>query len=482
DHDLDLNEPEADAPSRNISVNQIDIATGQADPLYSPFGIPFTPNSVIEGTGTDLANPAQHSNKITSYLDGSVIYGSSQTTADALRTFSEGKLKMQTVNGEHLLPFITEADVPVSNPLNLPESQLFASGDQRVNEQVSLIAIHTVMAREHNRLATEIKARLGEGEPELVQAFTESGLSEDEFIYQSARKVVGAQIQIITYDEFLPLLVGDHGLTAYQGYDDTINASVSEEFANAAYRFGHTTLSSSLLRVDNDYQVLDSISLVDAFFNTQDILDNGIDELLLGLAYQESQAFDPFLVDEVRNFLFPAASGGSDLASVNIERGRDVGLGSLNEVRIGLGLSPYSSFAEISTNPIIVDRLSTIYDSVDDIDLWLGGLAENPYNPYGILGETFAIIIKEQFTRLRDGDRFFYLNDLEALRLLDPDIESTTLSQIIVNNSTVTAIQSDAFRSTSVPESSSVISLLSLGFLGLIFSFSRSKHKKIRSK
>ena len=85
-----------------------------------------------------------------------------------------------------------------ASPLMLPKDKLFASGDVRVNEQTGLMAIHTVMVREHNRIAEDIKERLDSGEPELVTAFMNSGMSEEGFIYQSARKLVGAQVQIIT--------------------------------------------------------------------------------------------------------------------------------------------------------------------------------------------------------------------------------------------------------------------------------------------
>ncbi|MFM7279555.1 MAG: peroxidase family protein, partial [Microcystis aeruginosa] len=247
-----------------------------------------------------------------------------------------------------------------------------------------------------------------------------------------------------------------------------VNAGISNEFANAAFRFGHTTLSPSLLRTDENHQILDSILLADAFFNTQDVIDQGVDSLLIGLASQKSQAFDPFIVDSVRNFLFPAASGGSDLAAVNIARGREVGIGTLNQVRSALGLIPYRSFAEMNSNPAIIARLSAIYASVEDIDLWVGGLAEMPFSANALLGETFRYIIADQFTRLRDGDRFFYLHDLNDLQLLDPNIAETTLSQLIIRNSTINTMQANAFYYTSVPEPSSIVALLGLGLLGVV--------------
>ncbi len=466
DHDLDLNESASGTFSSNIPMNPIDIATGEPDPLYSALGIPFTRNEVVPGTGIP-GIPAQHANKLTAYLDGSMVYGSSQSVADTLRTFSGGKLKTQVINGEELLPYKTEANVPTANPLMLPDAILFSAGDTRVNEQIGLTAIHTLMVREHNRIATNLQKRLDQGETDLSNAFLASGLTtEDEFLYQASRKVIGAQIQVITYNEFLPLLLGD-GLTPYTGYNSTVNAQISEEFANAAFRFGHTTLSLALIQADNHHRILNQISLADAFFNPQEISENGIDSLLMGLASQKSQEFDPFLVDSVRNFLFSAASGGNDLASVNIARGREVGLGSLNRVRLSLGLIPYTHFAEINADPLIINRLSAIYASVDDIDLWVGGLAEISFQTDALLGETFRVILLDQFMRLRDGDRFFYRNDLPDLTLLEPQIQATTLSQLIARNSNAQGIQNNAFIYTGIPESSFLFSILMLGGLGL---------------
>jgi peroxidase len=220
-------------------------------------------------------------------------------------------------------------------------------------------------------------------------------------------------------------------------------------------------------------------SLNEAFFNIPEIINYGADSLLMGLASQKSQAFDPFLVDQVRNFLFGAASGGNDLASVNIARGRDVGLGSLNQVRTDLGLTPYDSFTAINSDPTISNRLGRIYLSVDDVDLWLGGLAEKPYQNGAILGETFKTIVVDQFTRLRDGDRFFYLNDLDTLTLLEPNLEDTNLAELIARNSTITGMQSDAFSYTQrdIPESSTVFPLMGLGILFLIRNIAQGKRE-----
>ena len=147
-----------------------------------------------------------------------------------------------------------------------------------------------------------------------------------------------------------------------------------------------------------------------------------MEPIFRGLASQACQKIDVHLVEDVRSFLFghPAA-GGFDLAALNIQRGRDHGLPSYNAVRKAIGLKKLSSFSQVSSDVSVQERLARAYSSVDDIDLWVGGLAEDAIaNSH--LGMTFSTIIAEQFSALRDGDRYWYQRTLSArekrLRLL----------------------------------------------------------------
>ena len=278
-------------------------------------------------------------------------------------------------------------------------------------------------------------------------------------------------MQIITYEEFLPLVLGTD-LDPYSGYDDTVNAGIANEFSTAAYRFGHTMLSPEIQRFSNDGTDMGSISLLDNFFNPSLVTDEGIDSLLLGLASQTAQEVDTKLIDDVRNFLFgPPGAGGFDLASLNIQRGRDHGLAGINDVRESLGLTRYDSFLDLTGGDTeLAAAFASVYDTVDDVDLWIGGLAEAQVNG-GLLGETFNTIVADQFLRLRDGDRFFYQNDLEHLQLLDADIANTRLSDIIRRNSSITSIQDNAFIAKlpgdqKVPEPGMVLGLIAVAVLG----------------
>ena len=347
DHDFALNEASNEELPEKKDFTPIVVPDG--DPSF-PDGteLPFIRVPAAEGTGTGKI-PRQINNQITAFIDGSLVYGSDEERAEFLRDLDSGKGLLKTTvgdNGEILLPL---------NPVGTPDEQpnatgggvlgdfQFVAGDIRVNEQSGLTAAHNLLVREHNRVALDLYERLEAGETLLsdkFNKFTYEFLSEnsdssteeikDEFLYESARKVIGAKIQIISYQEFLPLLIGETLLENYKGFDAGVSPQISVEFANAAFRLGHTLLNDQLRRVDDNG--ITETSLVENFFNPEDIQENGIDPLLTGLIFQGAQEVDNQIVDGVREFLFPAGTGGLDLATVNIARGREVGIPSYTEV------------------------------------------------------------------------------------------------------------------------------------------------------
>jgi Animal haem peroxidase len=217
-----------------------------------------------------------------------------------------------------------------------------------------------------------------------------------------------------------------------------VDASIRNEFSTAAYRFGHSALSPVLLRLDKQGNVIPqgNLSLRNAFFAPNRIIDEGgIAPILRGLASQVCQRIDPYVVDDVRNFLFgQPGEGGFDLASLNIQRGRDHGLPGYNDTREAFGLPRAESFRDISSDPEIQTRLASVYPTPDDVDLWTGGLAEDPV-PGAQVGELFFLIIKTQFEALRDGDRYWYQNALS--KSIRREVEKTRLSDIIRRNTAI---------------------------------------------
>ena len=417
DHDIDLTEGGEAEESFAIEV-----PTG--DEFFDPF---FTgevemdlTRSVFDET-TGETDAREQINEISAFLDGSVIYGSDVETADALRTFEGGLLA--TSEGD-LLPFAQDDTEDTSD-------DMFLAGDIRANENIALTSMHTIWVREHNYQAELLAAE----DPTLT----------DEQLYQGARTIVTAQLQAITFNEYLPALLGEEALAEYTGYDSSIDPGIANVFSTAAYRFGHTMLSSELLRLDSDLTEAEegNIALQNAFFSPDEIVDNGIESVLLGASVQEANEIDNQVIDDVRNFLFgPPGAGGFDLVSLNIQRGRDHGLADYNQVRSDYGLEPVTSFDEISSDSEVAAKLELLYGSVDNIDVWVGGLAEDHVEGSS-MGELFSTIIVDQFERIRDGDRLWYQNVFSGSELAA--IENTTLADVIERNSSIDGLQDNVF-------------------------------------
>ena len=149
---------------------------------------------------------------------------------------------------------------------------------------------------------------------------------------------------------------------------------------------------------------------------------------------QKAQNVDTFFVDAVRNFLFGTNTQGLDLMSYGIQRGRDHGLADYNSVRKALNLEPRTSFDQITSDEIQQKKLESLYVDINNVDLWIGGLAE-PHLPGGCVGETFAAIIVKQFQLLRDGDRFWFENPyLEPTKDRMAKYRDTKLADILRRN------------------------------------------------
>ena len=130
------------------------------------------------------------------------------------------------------------------------------------------------------------------------------------------------------------------------------------------------------------------------------------------MAEQTQQERDSKVVDDVRNFLFgPPGAGGADLPAINIARGRDRGLNSYNNIRQSYGLPIFFEFEQINPDPDVYQVLEDLYDGdINKVDPWAAMIAERSMSG-SIFGPTIQRVLSQQFTDLRDGDRFFYLNE-----------------------------------------------------------------------
>jgi hypothetical protein len=353
-----------------------------------------------------------------------VVYGSDKKRQKEMRMLdgtghlktSDGNLMMFNVNG---LPNQPPPD------RGLDPGLFFLGGDERSNENVALSTMQNLLVREHNFWADFIKT----GDPTL----------DDEGIYQRTRAIVGAEIQSITYRDFIPILLGPNALTPYAGYNSSVDPRVSLAFSTAGFRVGHTFLPPVLNRLNSRNRSLGDLSLNLALFQPQQITHFGLEPFLRGLARQIPQEVDVGVVDGVRNFVTGVGTG-FDLPALNIQRGRDHGLPSYNQVRIDYGLVPKATFAEVTSNLDFQSRLASAYSSPDDMDLWVGCLAEDHVNG-GLVGETMFTIFKDQFERTRDGDRFWYESYLDAATLAL--VRQQTLGAMIKRNTTIASEMQD---------------------------------------
>jgi len=429
DHDIDLT-PEGHTEYEPILLPD--------DETLFTSEIPFFRSEPMTDTGMD--NPRQQQNIITSWIDASNVYGSDQSRADWLRTFSQGKLKTSDGN---LLPYNTiDGQLNSAIDPNAPSmagdgsgaNKVFVAGDVRANEQPGLTSLHTLFIREHNRICTQL---VGQG-------------LNDEQIYQLARKQVGGIIQAITYEEFLPALGVQ--VSSYGGYFPDVQPDITNIFATAAYRLGHTMVTDEIPLLDNNCNEVNggNLALLDGFFRPYVIPENGIAAFLQGLASQTQQQVDTRIVDNLRNFLFPSNGGlafGLDLASLNLQRGRDHGLPNYFAARAYYTGTVVTTFSEITSDTDLQAALEEAYGNVYDIDLWVGLLAED-HLPGASIGLTLNAVLGKQFANLRDGDYYYYEHDPVISDLLRNQINNTSLSDVIIRNSTVNNLQDNAFFAT----------------------------------
>lgn len=389
-------------------------------------------------------------NALSSFIDAANVYGANCKRATALRRLDgSGKLRSQSGPQGEMLPFGTDGLINAHgpNPAGLPADRFLLAGDVRCNEHVVLASMHTLFMREHNRLCDEIRERFPREYVVRNKDGNEVKAKSDEKIYQAARKVVGALMQVVTYNEFLPAILGEGAIPEYDGYDDQLDPGIANEFSTAFYRLGHSMLSDSItLGVSGG-----SLTLREMFFSPEKVLGDGIEEYLGALHTSAMQNIDTHVVDSVRNFLFnPPGFGPNldrflDLVSLNIQRGRDHGLPNYNACRTAYGLATRSSFGVISSDQAVVEGLEAAYGSVGEIDPWVGALAEDTVDGAAV-GELTRAALVEQFVRLRDGDRFWWRNDpAHILREMRDEIEETTLGDILNRNTSGISFPGDVF-------------------------------------
>ena len=350
-------------------------------------------------------------------------------------------MKVQKSTHGELLPEDT-SELMFPNHLCIQTGGCFLAGDVRSSEQMALAAMHTLFVREHNRIAKK-----------LVQI---NPRWSGDTVYEETRKIVGGIIQKITHEEYLPQLLGVNALPKYTGYKPWINPGIINSFATTAYRFGHSTIRPSFDIIDEHFKKVGApIPLSQMFFNNTYIKRHGIDHLLLGLCAFRSENVDRQFARGVVDNLFERKEiPGLNLVALNIQRGRDHGLPGYNVFRQFCQLKDARTFDDTRNEISAKNRkiLAKLYNNDPSItDLYVAGVAETPLEK-SQLGPTFSCLIKEQFIRLRDGDRFFYLKQGVFKPSQLQEIKKASLSRLLCDNLTKgkkLSIQKNVFRAIS---------------------------------
>lgn len=456
--------------------HEIDL-TPEIEDEKIPIPVPDAPGTFIDfkrsvydtTTGTSLHNPRQQINVLSAFVDASNVYGADDTRATVLRTMDgTGRMKTSPKSGKEsreLLPF---------NTFGLPNASLtdpnksYVAGDIRVNEHVVLTCMHTLFLREHNLLCAELTNTRG-----IYKEFAKhlppnnSGpdrKTRDEEIFQRARKIVGAIMQVITYEEFLPALLGKNSLSPYTGYNPRVNPGIGNIFSTACYRLGHSMLPPDIPLVDGRGREVARVDFGDLFFCPELVPKQGIDVFLRGLYTERMHEIDNITVEPIRSALFANKTKMlNDLAALNIQRGRDHGLPSYNQCRSDFNLARNSCFTQISRNEETQLRLSSAYNgNVDLVDPWIGAISED--HVWHVNGETIAgrtkgatkaavgelifVVLKDQFERLRDGDRFWYENDDTFDDAAIKRLKKTRLSTVLERNTGIKNVPRNVFKTS----------------------------------
>ena len=426
----------------------------------------------------------------------------------------------------------------------------FITGDGRGNENIGLTSIHTIFHAEHNRLWADIQDVINSATPQS-SGLTANDLADfksawrmssirpsntdpewnGERLFQAAKLITEMEYQHIVFGEFVRKV--QPAIKAFRTYDPTIRPDIVAEFAHTVYRFGHSQLNETVERTAADGTDL-TVPLLYGFLNPGEFNQphdytitrspqeiggqlNGYQaagSVLRGMANQTGNEIDEFVTGALRNNLLGLPL---DLATLNIARGRDAGISTLNGFRSAIksstsatNMSPYTSWAQFGQNlrhreslvnfiaaygngsveltpetesaaAVIVslnsaensgdfrDKRSAAQSIVDcyndqrliggtepcetfmlgssglnDIDFWIGGLAEKNTVAGSMLGNAFDYVFKKQIENLQESDRFYYLGRVAGINL-GTQIETNFLSDLIMRNTNVTSITTDAF-------------------------------------
>lgn len=433
------------SPSRRNSSDCFSIDLGPDDPFFARFNQTCMNLPRSAACTRCTLGQRQQQDALTSYLDGSQIYGSSAADTLRLRSMSNGLMKNQLdLDSGELLPrsFHVNED-RCSNP-SLGQ-YCFRAGDERVNEHPGLTAIHTLFLRQHNRIARRLRLH--------------NFRLNDEELFQRTKRIVESQFQHIVYNEWLPIVIGPDAMTKFRltpqptgftVYNSSVDATMLNSLASAAFRLGHTLIDGTFEA--NYFFGGTTFELQNNYFFPFEFYNGFLEPVVRGLMQQRAQTFDRDVTDGVTNHLYRLRndSFGLDLITLNLQRAREHGVPpyvNFFQFCSGVNLTSFDSLKPYVDNNV-VEAYKTLYKDVRDIDLFTAGISEFSV-PRGVVGPTFACILGNGFQRLKYGDRFFFEHGGQAGSFTAAqlrEIRKISMAKIICENSGVFLVTRNVFR------------------------------------
>ncbi|XP_065217251.1 chorion peroxidase-like isoform X2 [Planococcus citri] len=350
---------------------------------------------------------------VTSYFDGSVVYGASAEIGKLLRSMQDGKLRTETSDdGRIFLPHTDQANTFCFVETN--KAGCFQGSDFRANQHAQLAVIQVILLRIHNKICDELK-KMNAQSPEW---------QKDEKLYQEAKKILTAMLQNTIYGRFSEILFGPECSRSYGftepdnqgysgGYDPELNAGTTAEFEHVAFRSFHSLVEGNLKLYDDDRKEVGTFLFSDWFNNPTFVKQPGnLDKILIGMATQAMEGFDRFYTTSITQEFFKQFNQGkfgSDLAAIDVERGRDCGVPPYICYATLAGWPVVNNFDDLTDRmePKMIDRLKKAYKTVADVDAIVGAILEKPFGD-SMVGKTLHYVMAEQFRRYKFGDSFFY--------------------------------------------------------------------------
>lgn len=433
-----LHQPGTCCPNLSHSDSCLPLKISSDDPRNSIFKLNQTcmemPRSRTDNC--DL-KPRQIINSVTSYFDCSHIYGADNATAKSLRSFKDGKLLSQFVNGSEFPPSVKTG---CSKCVTSKAVHCF-KGDSRINQQPWLTSLHVLFLREHNRIAAILKSL----NPKW----------DDEKLFQTSRKIIIAIHQYITYQQWLPYVVGEkmmqnkHLYVRDDGYhsndyDSTIDPSLILSFNTGCFRNFHTMIRSEIPLFSSPTKQ-ESTTPLSKWYLNPDLVVSSFEKILLGISSGQQQKADNHYSAETTEKLFRFCNPfGNDLSALDIQRSKDHGTPTYNSARQYCGIEKAYYFKDFAPliSPTNAQKIREIYEFPDDVPLKVGAALEE-LEIGALAGRTCNCLLAEQFRILKFGDRYFFTEKANGFTPAQlKEILKVTLPSLYCKNSkNITEIQ-----------------------------------------